>query len=93
MRVKKKAFHKVKNISRNIRKVYYESKRKAFHKVKERVIIYYLTAKPFINDYTIYREFIFLYILLFNRVSHCKAIYSYQRKNILRYIKTKHLMR
>lgn len=47
MIVKKKAFHKVKNILRNIRKVYYESKRKAFHKVKERVIIYYLTAKPF----------------------------------------------
>ena len=41
------------------------------------VTIYYLTAKPSINDYTIYRGFIFSYTLLLNKDSHCKAIYSY----------------
>lgn len=46
-----------------------------------RVAIYYLTAKPSINDYTIYRGFIFSYTLLLNKGSHCKAIYSYLFKN------------
>ena len=45
--------------------------------IYKRVTIYYLTAKPSINDYTIYRGFIFSYILLLNKDSHCKAIYNY----------------